>query len=568
MKSNIPDKKSNDSSDFALGVMFVSFLCLVFFTMYHKAIVYLYQTNCEKLFYAVWLLVLFLIYRRLKNNLENGKENRKSLLKLIALRGKPERTPMYLNAQIQTRPTPPLSTTRPTAASTHRLPSAPMPRGEIKIGTRLKDGHPVYLTDEKRTTHVQVLGATGRGKTESVILPWMVQDFAVKGSPVVLIDGKGDPELVRRFREYAETPQNRDDIYVFDLMSKDSCAINPLKWGTPLQITDRIMSSFEFQDPYYKAVQSEGLLTIVTLIAKSRHGVTFKLIDRALRDMEFLTELNDDLSDTEFKLKVRAILNLKDSERMSQFSGLLSQISPFVNGEIAELVNGPLAGKRELSLSSVLSDQPWDPEAALILIPTLMYPEAGRVLGRMLLQEVAYSVGRLCVTGKANKFASVFLDEFSSYAYPGFEQILNKARSARVALHLSHQSTGDLESVSPEFAKIVNTNTNIKCLLGLNDPDTADFFARHMGTETSTKFTERVEEKESFFGSKDERTGSKSMRETEAYKIHPNRLKNLNAGEGIIHVPGKPDAVTEEIQFFDLHSLGIAPKCTPAEKFR
>jgi type IV secretory pathway TraG/TraD family ATPase VirD4 len=114
--------------------------------------------------------------------------------------------------------------------------------------------------------------------------------------------------------------------------------------------------------------------------------------------------------------------------------------------------------------------------------------------------------------------------------------------------------------VSPEFAKIVNTNTNIKCLLGLNDPDTADFFARHMGTETQTKFTERVEERDSWFGPKNERTGSKSMRETESYKVHPNRLKNLSAGEGVIHVPGRPDAVTEEIQYFDLHSLGLLPK--------
>ena len=80
-----------------------------------------------------------------------------------------------------------------------------------------------------------------------------------------------------------------------------------------------------------------------------------------------------------------------------------------------------------------------------------------------------------------------------------------------------------------------------------------------MGTETNLKFTERVEEKDNFFGSKNERTGSKSMRETEAYKIHPNRLKNLNAGEGVIHIPGKPDAVTEEIQFYDLDSLGIHP---------
>ena len=555
-----PDQpKSNDSSDLAYGAMAVAFLGIVFFSTHAKAIEHAWQNNCDLLFYAFWLLILYFIYRRLKSNFDETKNDRKSLLKLKALRD-------------QARPQTQLRTFNPTGdvkpknkihSQMDAISVPPRPSNaltEIKIGTRLKDGHPVYLSDEKRTTHVQVLGATGRGKTESVILPWMVQDFGVKKNNVILIDGKGDPELAKRFRAYTETRDNECDITVFDPMSKDSAVINPLQWGTPLQISDRIISSFDFPDPYYKAVQSEGLLTVVSLLHANGIQITFKLVDRALRDMEYLSSLSEKSNDDRLKLKTRALLNLKDSERTSQFSGILSQLSPFVTGEIAELVNGRGDSMREvLSVSGVLSNR-FHTEAAIVLIPTLIYPEAGRILGRMLLQEIAFSIGVRCSSSEANKFASVFLDEFSSYAYPGFEQILNKARSAKVALHLSHQSTGDLEAVSPEFAKIVNTNTNIKCLLGLNDPDTADFFARHMGTETLTKFTERVEERQSMFGSKDERTGSKSMRETESYKVHPNRLKNLSAGEGVIHVPGRPDAVTEEIQYFDLHSLGLLPK--------
>lgn len=39
----------------------------------------------------------------------------------------------------------------------------------------------------------------------------------------------------------------------------------------------------------------------------------------------------------------------------------------------------------------------------------------------------------------------------------------------------------------------MNTNTNVKCLLGLNDPDTADFYARHLGTSSSERKTERID---------------------------------------------------------------------------
>ena len=48
--------------------------------------------------------------------------------------------------------------------------------------------------------------------------------------------------------------------------------------------------------------------------------------------------------------------------------------------------------------------------------------------------------------GKSFPFTPVYLDEFSSFVYPGFEQILNKARSANVAMHICHQSVGDLEA--------------------------------------------------------------------------------------------------------------------------
>jgi type IV secretory pathway TraG/TraD family ATPase VirD4 len=179
-------------------------------------------------------------------------------------------------------------------------------------------------------------------------------------------------------------------------------------------------------------------------------------------------------------------------------------------------------------------------------IPTLKYQKIGHQLGKLILQDLAFCIGER--EGRSyNDFCSVFLDEFSEFAYEGFVSILNKARSANVGLHLSHQAMSDLSKVSPDFAKSVITNTNIKCILGLNDPETADYFARHMGTFTEEKFTEQVEE-EGFF-KRHKTTGRGSMREVESYKVHPNDLKRFTRGRGVLHVPTPRGNVTEVIQF-------------------
>ncbi len=61
---------------------------------------------------------------------------------------------------------------------------------EIYIGETL-DGFHLSLKRETRTEHVQIIGSTGRGKSKSVVEPWLIQDFC-QGLNVILIDGKGD----------------------------------------------------------------------------------------------------------------------------------------------------------------------------------------------------------------------------------------------------------------------------------------------------------------------------------------------------------------------------------------
>ena len=247
-------------------------------------------------------------------------------------------------------------------------------------------------------------------------------------------------------------------------------------------------------------------------------------------------------------------------------AGLISQLSPFAVGEVANLVNAIPRPKddydifvsvkeaeRNVILSQLVIDQQFkDFEggfhnfAIVFSIPTLIYQKMGHQLGKLLLQELAWAIGEREKL-KRKKFTSVFLDEFSEFVYEGFVSVLNKARSTQVALHLSHQSLGDLSRVSEDFATSVNTNTNIKCLLGLNDPVTSDFFAKHIGTKSSEKFTKQMRQEGILSGY--DPTGQASLREVESYKVHPNTLKEFYNGSGVIHLPTKYGVVSEVIQF-------------------
>lgn len=401
----------------------------------------------------------------------------------------------------------------------------------------------LHLSDDLRCTHVQIIGTTGRGKTQSIVIPWTLRDL-YRGKSVVLIDGKGSMDIPIKLRDAIHHYGMKVKVSEFDLDKPQlSVQINPLKQGTPQQITDRLFSAFEFEDPFYRSVQYDICGYLTRLIQETGEVVTFKFLYELLVDERKLADKIKLLPEGhDLRKGLLEFLKISPTDRKKNLAGLTSQLSPFAIGELSTFVNG---GTGEVIMGNVLNSSN-ETQLFIMSIPTLKYQKIGHQLGKLVLQDLAFCVGNREKREK-KKFASVFLDEFSEFAYEGFVSILNKARSAKVALHLSHQSMSDLSKVSPDFAKSVITNTNIKCILGLNDPDTADFFARHLGTRTEEKLTEQVDDEGFMKGHRS--TGRGSLREVESYKVHPNKLKELTNGKGVLHVPTSRGNVTEVIQF-------------------
>lgn len=432
------------------------------------------------------------------------------------------------------------------------------------------DGGKVFVPNASRTGHVQIIGSTGRGKTHGVITPWIMRDLA-NGKDVVVIDGKGSSDIESELKNLKKNVNK----YVFDMMTPErSIHINPLKSGSVTEITDRLFTAFEFKESeYYRNLQYDTTLMLVALIKGNNEAVTFKRLYELLTNDEALIGLANVDANKAHERRVQDYLKVPESKRRETHSGLISQLVPFATGELAEILNGdwyePFKEDISVSISDLLLGiyessmflPVYNQDYSTVMIfnlPTMKYPVLAAKVGKMIFQEMAWAISEREKT-KRKEFTPLFMDEFSSFVYEGFINILNKARSSGVALHLSHQSMGDLSQVSDDFAKSLNTNTNIKCILGLNDPDTADFFARHIGTRTQKKMTEKMQRK-GFFNDFEE-MGHASVRETESYKVHPNTLKSLGIGAGVLHLQqADGNSFSEVVQFVPFCRSELAKK--------
>ncbi|MCB9073319.1 MAG: TraM recognition domain-containing protein [Bdellovibrionaceae bacterium] len=409
----------------------------------------------------------------------------------------------------------------------------------VFLGEEVKTDKAVALKQSFRTMHAQVIGTTNAGKTESVILPMAIQDIK-NGSGVLIIDGKSDSDFLDKLYAYAKKYDRAGDFKMFSLVNVPcSSSFNPLRGNTPQEVTERVFSSFKFESEYYKNIQYRVFLSIVRLIFSHNEVPTFALVYKLLTDTEELNRWVENCKEEPLTKELARFLKLTEKEREERTSGLETMISHFISAEVAPLF-------QETDESIDFAEALAEGQILYFQIPTMLFPIMGEATGKLILQAFQSAISRRQVEkGKNSKdtgrFFSCILDDFQDYIYEGFGSLLNKSRSANVGVVFSHQALGDLDKVSEAFKNVVLTNTNIKVIMRMNDPDTCDHFAKTFGTKTTTKMTEKTKNAKA--------TGDGTIREVEQFNFHPNEFKNLGTGFGIVSLPHRDGVKNLKIKF-------------------
>lgn len=397
----------------------------------------------------------------------------------------------------------------------------------------------VAVKQRFRRTHAQVIGTTSAGKTESVILPWAIHDVE-NGGGLLIVDGKSDSLFRDKLYGHVCRAGRRDDFRFFSLASVGpSSTFNPLANGSALEVTERVMGSFQFENEYYRDIQYTVFLMLVRFAQDLGRVPSFALIQKWLEDAQALEKALPQCQDLELRVKVLAFLRLAERDRIERVSGLVAKLSAFTTGETAVLFNAEVP---QIDFTKALREN----QILYFQLPTMFVPFLAQATGKLVLQCFQGAVARrhLGLEGRA-QFFSCFLDDFQDYIYPGFGTLLNKAQSANVGVVFSHQALGDLDNVSPAFRNIVLTNTNIKVVMRSNNPETCEYFAKSFGTRSTVNTTQRT--KKEFLH--EVKTGDGSARDVEEYVYHPNIIRNLGTGEGIVAIPHPKGVTLAKVRF-------------------
>ena len=373
---------------------------------------------------------------------------------------------------------------------------------------------PVYLPDNVRTRHVHILGATGSGKTESVILNFIRQDIS-RGLGCIILDAKGDTTFLHFLNQWAD----KDKFKIFDLGSETSLSYDPLEVGTPLEAAQRLFSSLTWSEEYYK---SKALTALQKIFAKhfetSGKNPTLVDISNYLKTPKhyILAAEGDDYP-------------IKQAENdFAELSSLRDQIKSLCMGHLAKTLSP--SNQSEVRLNEVSKGY-----ILYFRLQSLMSPQLVSTIGKLIINHLNYLAGTAHRDNKANaqtQLIPTYLDEFASFACPEFADLISKARSAGMALHFSHQSIGDLTEVSPGFINRITDNSATKIILRINDPDSAEFFSRSFGTALYQKVTQRITNAKEIESAEVLEEGTR--REAHQFRASPDLLKTHPTGVGSV----------------------------------
>lgn len=399
------------------------------------------------------------------------------------------------------------------------------------LGESFNTGQPIYLTNDQRLMHTEVVGSTGTGKTESVLLPILTHDIA-HGKGAIVIDGKGDLELFEKIRYIVNKKKRRADFFNFSLAHPDkSNTYNPLLHGNATELKDKIVGSMTWTEDFYRRMAEEATLALLNVLRtrKDAEGhdipVRFSELHSYLTDYDALSHLANQTKDPVRKEDLgNMVKRFKDNPKF--LSGLMADLYLTARSEFSKLVDVEWP---DIDLREVYEKN----QIVYFQLNLQGYGDTAKRMGRIILQDirtVSSYIQAHTPEGKRH-FFPVFVDDASSFLDLNFIDFLNKARAAGFAITLLHQSLGDLIIRRDfSFQQQVIENTNIKIILRQDDPQSVEKLTKIGGTRTTTISTYQTEEKLLGKGF----TGVGSIREGQAFRIDPDLIRALKRGEAVL----------------------------------
>jgi len=381
------------------------------------------------------------------------------------------------------------------------------PDGKIHLGAVATTRRPFELEADELFHHVFVPGASGSGKTTTLV---RLADGALhNGFGVVIVDCKGSG-LGGEARALAE--RHRLPFTAVDARDRRTVGYNPCSGDAP-GVANKLIGAFNFsgEAEIYKQVAMEVIPVIVRALLASGTDVSLDAIYDAL-GKGGLSRLGRRAGAEEYRER---LMQLEDSGGVGTagYVGLQKRLGALMEGIFGDVFRKrpALDWRKEMS----------KPRITYLSLSATGASEDVELFGRVItqdLKQVCDDRMRQIEKGKDPFPVLVIYDEFAALREATqIVDLLLQARQARMPLVVASQFL----PVEPTIRKpVLSAGMIIAHRLEAED---AEQVAAQFGTHTTTALTAQV----------DYETGTSekgSVRFVEEYNIHPNDLKALPQG--------------------------------------
>ncbi|MGZ4178951.1 MAG: type IV secretory system conjugative DNA transfer family protein [Solirubrobacteraceae bacterium] len=395
-------------------------------------------------------------------------------------------------------------------------------RGEsVRLGTD-PVGRSVALSDRQLAAHALIVGASGAGKSTTMlgILGAQIR----RGRPVIAIDMKGSPAFAAQLEHAAAAVGRRLRVFTPDGPGH----WNPLAYGNATALKDKLISTERFSEPHYQRAAERYVQTVLTVMHAGAPGTPARL-DRVVALME-PRRLAASLRGVPQTLAERVLdyLDGLTGDQVSAARGLGTRLAL-----LSESCAGPylVSGgppEHRIDLREGLEGG----DVVLFSLNSSVYGKLAAQLGALAIQDMVSASGyRLqdgAGGGHAPPPATIAIDEFSALGGDHLLALLARARESGISVLAATQEMADLQRAAFGFRDQVMGIVGVKIAHRQDVPESAEMIAKMAGTQWVWEETRHVR------GLLSAGNGPRaSRRQVERFLVHPNEIKTLPVGHAV-----------------------------------
>ncbi len=420
--------------------------------------------------------------------------------------------------------------------------------GAVMLGTD-QAGRPVALSDRQLAAHALIVGASGAGKSTTMLSILGAQ--IRRGRPVVAIDMKGSPAFAEQLRDAAAAAGRGLRVFTPDGPGQ----WNPLAYGNATALKDRLISTERFSEPHYQRAAERYVQTVIQVL-HARHPDRQASLDQVVALME-PRRLAASLRGVPQPLAERVLdyLGGLTGDQVSAARGLGTRLAV-----LSESCAGPYlvpGGPPDQAID--LRDGLRGGDVVLFSLNSSVYGKLAAQLGALAIQDLVSASGYRLGEGGSDAGvsappvpATIAIDEFSALGDDHVLALLARARESGISVLTATQEMADLQRAAPGFRDQVLGIVGIKIAHRQDVPESAEMIARMAGTQWVWDETRHVR------GWLDTGRGTRtSRRQVERFLVHPNEIKTLPVGRAV--------ALTK-LPTSEVRRVQVAPGRVPAPR--